>query len=78
MPERPVRAGLLAGSGVRGANDDVGMDANGARALALRIEEEQGSLPEQPPAAAVSAPNAAPIFHWLGIEPPDVTELDAE
>jgi hypothetical protein len=54
------------------------MDANGARALALRIEEEQGSVPEQPPAAPLVTPNAAPIFHWLGIEPPGSTESKAE
>lgn len=54
------------------------MDANGARALALRIEEHRGSLPEQPAAAPLASPEAAPIFHWLGIEPPDSSESDAE
>lgn len=49
------------------------MDANGARALALRIQEHQGSVPEQPPAERLATANAAPIFHWLGIEPPEAS-----
>jgi hypothetical protein len=49
------------------------MDANGARALALRIEEHQGSVPEQPPTERLATPDAAPIFHWLGIEPPEAS-----
>jgi hypothetical protein len=52
------------------------MDANGARALALRIEERQGSVPEAEPTAKVDAEDAAPIFHWLGIEPPESSSLD--
>ena len=52
------------------------MDANGARALALRIEEQHGAVPEHVPAPKLAAPEAAPIFHWLGIEPPDSSAAD--
>jgi hypothetical protein len=50
------------------------MDANGARALLQRLEVEHGTVPEQPKPAPLATPEAAPIFHWLGIEPPDSTE----
>lgn len=52
------------------------MDANGARALALRIENGPGSLPETQPTPKVNAVDAAPIFHWLGIEPPEASSPD--
>ena len=52
------------------------MDAAGARALALRIEEDRGSVPETRPTPKVDAVGAAPIFHWLGIEPPEASLPD--
>jgi hypothetical protein len=54
----------------------MAMDANGARALALRIDEGPGSLPETQPTPKVNAVDAAPIFHWLGIEPPGASSPD--
>jgi hypothetical protein len=54
------------------------MDGNGARALALRIQSEQGNLPDYPKPAPLVTPDAAPIFHWLGIEPPDTTQSTTE
>jgi hypothetical protein len=45
------------------------MDGNGARELVRVLEERHGVCP--PPAARRALLNldAAPIFHWLGIEP---------
>jgi hypothetical protein len=48
------------------------MDAKGAQELARRLEERHGPMPEPALPAAVSDAAAAPIFHWLGIEPPQL------
>jgi len=45
------------------------MDGNGARELARRLEERHGQSPPATARKAVLAADAAPIFHWLGIEP---------
>lgn len=53
-----------------GSNEDSGMDAKGAQELARRLEERHGPMPEPEPPVPVSNAAAAPIFRWLGIEPP--------
>jgi hypothetical protein len=46
------------------------MDSKGAQELARLLEERHGVLPEPDPVAPLKNAAAAPIFHWLGIEPP--------
>jgi hypothetical protein len=46
------------------------MDSKGAQELARLLTERHGVVPEAVPAATLKATDAAPIFHWLGIEPP--------
>jgi hypothetical protein len=46
------------------------MDSKGAQELAKLLEERNGPRPSDPAVASVIARDAAPIFHWLGIEPP--------
>ena len=46
------------------------MDTKGAQELARLFEARHGAIPEAVPPAPVSDAAAAPIFHWLGIEPP--------
>lgn len=46
------------------------MDAKGAKELTRLLEERHGAVPEAAPPGPVSSAAAAPIFHWLGIEPP--------
>jgi hypothetical protein len=46
------------------------MDSIGARALAQKLEDRNGELPQDVPVAALKATGAAPIFHWMGVEPP--------
>lgn len=46
------------------------MDTNGARALAQRLGERSSDPVDVPPVRTVSE-EAAPIFHWFGVEPPD-------
>ena len=42
----------------------------GAQELALLLEQRHGERPEVPPPAPLLDSSAAPVFHWLGIEPP--------
>ena len=51
----------------------------GAQELALLLEERHGKVPETVPRATLKNTAAAPIYHWLGIEPPPapVTEEGA-
>jgi hypothetical protein len=46
------------------------MDIKGAQELARLLTERHGAVPQAVPAAALQAADAAPIFRWLGIEPP--------
>jgi hypothetical protein len=46
------------------------VDGKGAQELARLLEERHGAVPEAVPAAPLKNAAAAPIFHWLGIEPP--------
>jgi hypothetical protein len=50
------------------------MDSKGARELARLLEERHGG--EQPAVRPVPLKNgdAAPMFHYLGIEPPETSE----
>jgi hypothetical protein len=45
------------------------MDGNGARELARLLEERHGHYPPAAARRTLLASDAAPIFHWLGIEP---------
>jgi len=45
------------------------MDGNGARELARLLEERHGHSPPAVAPKALLTADAAPIFHWLGIEP---------
>jgi hypothetical protein len=45
------------------------MDGNGARALARLLEERHGVVPPVRRRKRVTATEAAPIFHWFGVEP---------
>jgi hypothetical protein len=54
------------------------MDSIGARALARKLEARNGELPEDVPVVALQASGAAPIFHWMGVEPPSATRVDDE
>ena len=49
------------------------MDTNGARALALRLGAKSSDPVDLPPLRAVSE-DAAPIFHWFGVEPAATAE----
>jgi hypothetical protein len=53
------------------------MDAKGAQELARRLDERHGERVEARP-EPLKAADAAPIFHWLGIEPPRVADTDDE
>ena len=46
------------------------MDSKGAQELARLLEERHGTVPEAVPAMPLKNAAAAPIFRWLGIEPP--------
>ena len=46
------------------------MDAKGAQELARFLEKRHGSTPEPLPPEPLLDAAAAPIFRWLGIEPP--------
>jgi hypothetical protein len=54
------------------------MDRKGALELATILIKRHGVVPETAPAAALTATNASPIFHWFGIEPPAPNETDAK
>ena len=62
----------MEGSALRPANDNAHMDVKGAKELALRLVERHGSVPEAAPAVTLQARDAAPLFHWVGVEPPVV------
>ncbi|HEY2371510.1 MAG TPA: hypothetical protein VGH82_03090 [Gaiellaceae bacterium] len=53
------------------------MDAKGAQELARRLDALHGERVDTRP-ERLKNPDAAPIFHWLGIEPPQVVEADDE
>ena len=46
------------------------MDLKGAQELARLLEERHGVVPQPVPPTPLSNAAAAPIFRWLGIEPP--------
>lgn len=58
---------------MRRRTDEAGMDTNGARALARRLGEKSSDPVDLPPLRAVSE-DAAPIFHWFGVEPAATAE----
>lgn len=46
------------------------VDSKGAQELARVLAERHGAVPEHTPVPPLETEDAAPIFHWLGIEPP--------
>jgi len=48
----------------------MAVDLKGAQELARLLEERHGVVPQPAPPAPLSNAAAAPIFRWLGIEPP--------
>ena len=50
------------------------MDSKGAKELARLLEERHGEVPEATPVAPLQNTGAAPIFHWVGVEPPAGSE----
>ena len=54
------------------------MDTNGARELARMLKARNGELPQDVPVALLQASGAAPIFHWIGVEPPTGERVDDE
>jgi hypothetical protein len=48
------------------------MDVKGAKELARRLVERHGRVPEPSPVVTLQARDAAPLFHWVGVEPPAV------
>jgi hypothetical protein len=50
------------------------MDSKGAKELARLLEERHGDVPEATPVAPLQDTGAAPIFHWVGVEPPAGSE----
>jgi hypothetical protein len=46
------------------------MDSKGAQELLRLLESRHGKMPEAPPVDPLQEASAAPIYHWLGIEPP--------
>jgi hypothetical protein len=53
------------------------MDAKGAEELARRLDARHGERADVRPEPLKTA-DAAPIFHWLGIEPPRIADADDE
>ena len=51
------------------------MDAKGAHELARRLDARHGERVNARPEPLKNA-DAAPIFHWLGIEPPLAADAD--
>lgn len=45
------------------------MDGNGARALTRLLEKRHGVVPPARRPKRLNAAEAAPIFHWFGVEP---------
>jgi hypothetical protein len=68
--ERPGSSVRLEGFAASLSNEDDTMDLKGAQELARRLEERHGAAPEPAPPAPLANAAAAPIFRWLGIEPP--------
>jgi hypothetical protein len=60
----------MEGSTGRTANENPSMDRKGAQALTRFLTARHGSVPEVAAVRPLTATNAAPIFRWLGIEPP--------
>jgi hypothetical protein len=50
--------------------DGIVDSVNGAKELARRLAERHGELPPLGPQGPIADTDAAPIYHWLGIEPP--------
>jgi hypothetical protein len=71
-----VHSGRMEGCAIRPAKENVAMDVKGAKELARVLAERRGGAPEVSPVAALQAPDAAPLFHWVGVEPP--TQVDPE
>jgi hypothetical protein len=71
------------GCAVPPANDNAVMDVAGAKELARVLAERRRVAPappgnpEPPPEATRDDTNVAPLFRWLGIEPP-ATNAPAE
>jgi hypothetical protein len=55
----------------------MSMDAKGAQELARRLDALHGERVEDRP-EPLQAADAAPIFHWLGIEPPRAADTPDE
>lgn len=53
------------------------MDAKGAQELARRLDALHGERIDSRPEPLQNT-DAAPIFHWLGIEPPRLVPVDDE
>lgn len=53
------------------------MDAKGAQELARRLDARHGERAVARPEPLKNS-DAAPIFHWLGIEPPWIADADSE
>jgi hypothetical protein len=52
------------------------MDRKGAQELARLLIERHGAVPESAPVAPLQNADAAPIFHWVGVEPPTSSGSD--
>jgi hypothetical protein len=52
------------------------MDAKGAEELARRLGDHADRVDVRP--EPLKTADAAPIFHWLGIEPPRIADADDE
>jgi hypothetical protein len=57
------------GGAGRAAKHHEDMDGNGARALTRLLEKRHGVVPPLRPRKRLVATEAAPVFHWLGVEP---------
>jgi hypothetical protein len=61
----------------RPANENTDMDSKGAQELARLLAERHGAVPEATPVAPLQNTDAAPIFHWVGVEPPGSSGSDS-
>jgi hypothetical protein len=55
----------------------VTVDAKGAQELARRLDALHGERVDAPPEPLKTA-DAAPIFHWFGIEPAGMADAEEE
>jgi len=55
------------------ANENAVVDVAGAKELARVLAERQAGRPPVEPVPPVADPDAAPIFRWVGVEPPSAT-----